>query len=128
MVEANLTEEMIGKGAILLRRLDRSGLQPDAAFWFYSPDLEAWKLIIAEVKVGRRGPKEVYRIIQRVLSKLSPGERLSLDDISVATPNHPIVRVLGKAVRKGPRFSGIRFKNNVIDGTLVRDAYIYRMV
>lgn len=128
MVEANLTEEMISKGASLLRRLDASGVKPDAVFWLYSPEVEKWKLIIAEVKVGPRGPKAVYKFIQRILRQLPPDKRLSLDDISVVKPNVRIVHLLRQAVRVGPGVAGIRFKNNVINGTLIRDAYVYRVV
>jgi hypothetical protein len=128
MVETNLTKEMIETGATLVRKLDDRGLQPDAALWLYSPDLEQWKLVIAEVKVGKKGPKGVYREIQRILAEFTDeiGE-LSLDDVALAKPDAPIIALLRIAVRTGPGISGIRFKNNVINGTLIEDAYIYRL-
>ena len=129
MVDTNLTKEMIETGAALVRKLDESGIRPDAVFWFYFPDKQAWKLVIAEVKVGEQGPKEIYRQIQKILAKF-PKEisGLSLDDVALAKPDAPMVALLHVALRTGPEISGIRFKNNVINGILIEDAYIYRLM
>jgi hypothetical protein len=129
MVKTNLTKEMEEAGAALVQKLDKSGIQPDAVFWFYFSDIQAWKLVIAEVKVGKEGPKEIYRQIQRILAKF-PQEisGVLLDDVALAKPNAPIVALLRVALRTGPGISGIRFKNNVINGTVVEDAYIYRLI
>lgn len=128
MVETILRQELIEAGAALIRRLDESRLQPDAAFWFYFPDAQAWKLVLAEVKVGTQGPKEVYRQIQRLLLK-EPKEfaELSLDAVALTKPDAPLINLLRTAVRTGPGISGIRFSNNVINGTVIEDAYIYRL-
>ena len=128
MVGTELRQELIDAGAALIRKLDESGLQPAAAFWFYAPDAQAWKLVLAEVKVGTEGPKEVYRRIQRLLGK-APKQfaELSLDDVALAKPDAPLVNLLRTAIRTGPGISGIRFSNNVINGTVIQDAYIYRL-
>jgi len=128
MVETNLTKEMIETGATLVRKLDEQGLRPDAALWLYFPEVQQWKLVIAELKVGTLGPKEIYRKVQQVLEK-SANEitGLSLDDVALARPDAPIIVLLRVAIRTGPGISGIRFTNNVINGTLIEDAYIYRL-
>jgi hypothetical protein len=129
MVKTLLTKEMEEAGAALVRKLDESGIKPDAVFWFYFPDIQAWKLVIAEVKVGKEGPKEFYRQIQKILAKYPEGTSVvSLDDVALANPNAPMVALLRVALRTGPGISGIRFKNNVINGTVVEDAYIYRLI
>jgi len=129
MVESTLTKEMIESGKVLIMKLDDSNVQPDAAFWFYSSDIQEWKLVLAEVKVGEKGPKEIYRKIQTIISKFSDelGD-LSLNDITLAKPDATIVKVLRVAIRTGVGISGIRFKNNVINGTVIEDAYIYRLL
>jgi hypothetical protein len=128
MVETNLTKEMIETGATLVRKLDEQGLRPDAALWLYFPEVQQWKLVIAELKVGTLGPKEIYRKVQQILEK-SANEitGLSLDDVALAKPDAPIIVLLRVAIPTGPGISGIRFTNNVINGTLIEDAYIYRI-
>ena len=69
MVATTLTKEMIEAGANLVKKLDEKGVQPDAAFWFYFPDIQQWKLVLAEVKLGSEGPRGIYRRIQDVLSQ-----------------------------------------------------------
>lgn len=128
MVETNLTKEMIDIGAVFIRKLDEHGLRPDAAFWLYFPEEQKWKLIIAEVKVGTEGPKNIYRKMRKILAHY-PDEisGLSLDDVTLTRPDAPIIVLLRVAIPTGPGISGIRFKNNAINGTLIEDAYIYRV-
>ena len=128
MVETSLTPELIEKGAALVAALDQAGTSPDAAFWFYMPDIKAWKLVLVEVKIGPQGPREIYKQVQRALTSLSKTSKaLPLEDVALAKPDSPVVSVLRKAVRLGPGISGMRFSQNVIDGVLIEDAYIYRL-
>jgi hypothetical protein len=128
MVETILTDKMIETGATLIRKLDERELRPNAALWLYFPDVQQWKLVIAEVKMVTEGPKEVYRKIQQIIAE---SEReiagLSLDDVALSKPDAPIIALLRSVIRTGPGISGIRFKNNVINGTLIEDVYIYRL-
>lgn len=128
MVETTLTDDMIAAGAALVRRLDQAGLHPDAAFWLYSPEPKTWKLVLAEAKLDQRGPREVYGQIQDIMS--ASGEEhssISLGSVTLAKPNAPIVSLLRSAIHTGTGIAGIRFTNNVINGTLIEDAYIYRL-
>ncbi len=127
MVESNLTKELIDAGAKLVKKLDERGLAPDAAFWLYSSEKQTWKLLLVEVKLAKKGPKAAYSEVQKVLQKYAQElENIKLDDLVLERPDARIVQLIRKAVRTGPAVSGIRFKNNVVDGTLIDDAYIYR--
>ena len=127
MVEANLTKELIDAGARLVKKLDEVGLAPDAAFWLYSPEEQTWKLLLVEVKLAKKGPKAAYSEVQKILSKYAQElENIKLDDLVVEKPDAHIVELIRKAVRTGPGVTGIRLKNNVVDGTLIDDAYVYR--
>ena len=128
MVKLTLSDNMIKAGEKLIQKLDEGGILPDAAFWLYFPDIQKWKLVLAEVKLGTLGPKEIYKKIQGMMSSLAEEiGNISLDDVALAKPQAPIVALLRMAIRTGPGISGIRFTGNVINGTLVEDAYIYRL-
>jgi hypothetical protein len=128
MVETQLTPELIAEGAALVKKLDETGTSPDAALWFYFPDVGTWKLLLAEVKLGPTGPRDAYRTIQKTLQLLgNTVTHISLSDVAVAKPDAPIIRVLRRAIATGPGISGIRFTRNVIDGLMIEDAYIYRL-
>jgi hypothetical protein len=127
MVETNLTKELIDGGARLVKKLDERGLAPDAAFWLYSPEEQTWKLLLAEVKLAKKGPKAAYSEIQKILAKYAKElENIKLDDLVFEKPDARIVELIRKAMRTRSAVSGIRFKNNVVDGTLIDDAYVYR--
>lgn len=128
MVETNLTRELIDAGARLVKKLDERGLAPDAAFWLYSPEKQAWKLLLVEAKLVKEGPRAAYSEVQKILGRYAEefGD-LRLDDLVLEKPDARIVELIRKVVRTGPGLTGIRFKENVVDGTLIDDAYIYRM-
>lgn len=129
MVAMTLTKEMIDAGSALVRMLDERGIQPNAAFWFYFSDISQWKLVLAEVSLGAEGPRQIYKNIQETIhANKADLDELSLEDITLAKPDAPIVALLRMAIRTGPGISGIRFSNNVINGTVIEDAYIYRIV
>jgi len=128
MVDAALTPQAIQEGAELLQALDEAGLTPDAAFWFYFSDINAWKLVLAEMRVGPDGPREIYRQVQRALSNRADKiKSFSLADVVLAKPDAPVVSVLKRALRVERNAGGVRFSQNVIDGVLIEDAYIYRL-
>lgn len=128
MVEPLLTPDLIEEGKALVEALDQGDASPDAAFWLYSSEVPGWKLVIGQVKVGPNGPREIYSAVQKTLQRLrNKIAHLSLEDIAVAKPDAPIIRLLSQAVSTGPELNGIRFTHNFINGILVEDAFIYRL-
>jgi len=53
--------------------------------------------------------------------------RIPLKDIAVIDSNDPLIKLLRVAIKTGGGISGIRFTKNVINGTPIEDAYIYRI-
>lgn len=128
MVDTQLTPDLIQEGVTLVEGLDEAGVSPSAALWFYFPDIAAWRLVLGEVQVGPKGPREAYRVVQKTLKRLRNRiSHLALEDIVMAKPDAPVIQLLRQAVATGPGISGIRFTSNVINGTLIEDAYIYRL-
>jgi hypothetical protein len=128
MVEADLNQQLIDAGAKLVQSLDKKGLSPEAAFWLYSSDSQTWRLFLVETRLGKAGPKGVYRQIQKVIKELPEESRvLSLSDIGLLQSDAPFVKRLRTAIKTGRNISGIRFTNDVVNGNLIEDAYIYRI-
>ena len=128
MVVSTLTEQLINGGKHLIEGLDASGIKVDGALWFYFPEEGFWKLMLSFPEIKKIGPKSSYAMVQKALSKLKEKDGLSLDDVALAKPNAPLMPLLKIAIGTGPGISGIRFSNNVINGQLIADAYIYRLV
>jgi hypothetical protein len=127
MVATTLDEGLISGGERLLKQLDAAGVQVDAALWFYFADKETWKLMLSLPSFAEQGSKAAYKEIQKALPKVGQDLPFSLADVSVTTPDAPLIHLLRLAVRTGPGISHIRFSRNVINGQLIEDAFIYRL-
>lgn len=128
MVKAALVEKDIQEGKRLIEELDKTNFKVRAALWFYLTDSDEWRLFIASPFVEKEGPIKSYDFIQTLLVKLSPPSEISLKDISVLSPSSDLIKLMRLAIHTGPGISGIRFTRNVINNTLIEDAYIYRIV
>ena len=122
-----LSDQMIEAGAKLIERLDADNSEVKSAFWFFSPEDNKWKLIIASPLVGSDGPKKFYkRVIEANRNANAEEVIVSLHDIEVVNTNRQIVQLMKSAVKTGDGISGIRFSRNTINGVFIEDAYIYR--
>jgi hypothetical protein len=128
MVKPDLTTQMLNAGRQLLELLDRQRFRAPACFWFYFPESDRWRFVIASPEVRVRGPHAAYRKVQALARKI-PGasEVFAPGDVALVKDSDPLVTLLRKAISTGPGISGVRFTNNSINGTLIDDAYIYRL-
>jgi hypothetical protein len=127
VVKESLSEQMISAGSELTRRLDESGLRVSAALWFYDPESNAWRFIIATPEVRDKGLKTIYREVQAAIRNLPEHQSIPLKDISVVDSNDPLISLMRVAIGTGDGIAGIRFTRNMINGVLIEDTYIYRL-
>ena len=127
LVGNSLTSEMIDSGIELIRLLDNNKFGIDAALWLYLPDISQWRLVLAMPKVNSRGPKSAYKKVQSVLNNM-PTPKLSLQNIHILDSTDKFIALLKLGIRTGDGISGIRFTSNTINGILIEDAYIYRLL
>lgn len=119
-----LNQQMISDGEALLRSLDESESNVPVAFWSYFSEIDDWKLILC---LPGKDQKEAYTLIQKRLHATDDIKSLRIDQVGVIKPEAPIIRLLSSAINTNKGISGIRFTNNVINGTLIEDAFIYRL-
>ncbi|MDH4220631.1 MAG: hypothetical protein OEW23_17875 [Candidatus Aminicenantes bacterium] len=129
LVKESLSNDMISAGAKLARYLNTGLPTIDAIFWFYLPELNAWRFVVASPEVRALGPKTVYQQIRSVISTIPAGEQtVPLGNIVVVDSHDPLILLLRRAITTGQASTGIRFSRNVINGVLIEDAYIYKLV
>lgn len=128
MVKEQLTSGMIDAGAELVRKLDELGLVLTAAFWFFMPEINEWRLLFASPDVSQKGPRDVYARIQLAIDQLGDSASAApLSAIGLMEADAELVKVLRTAIRTGSDVSPIRFSKNVVDGHFIEDALIYRI-
>lgn len=121
------TDDLKNAGKELIEKLDVQGSKVDGALWFYFPEENYWKLLLSFPNIDKDGPKIFYTKIQKALSSIKAENVLKLDDVVLTKRNAPLLSLLKSFVNTGPNISGIRFSNNIINGQLIPDAYIYRL-
>jgi len=128
VVKEPLWPELMEAGKKLTQQLDTDGFPVHASLWFYIPDANQWRLLIASPIVDTEGPKKAYEGIRESLSKDPTGfAGLSLQNITVLSPQDPLIRLLRFAVRL-PGIGSVRFTRNRVNNVYIEDAYIYRTV
>lgn len=128
MVKPDLTTQMIDAGRQLLGLLNRQKFCVRACFWFYFPESDRWRFVVASPEVRVRGPRAVYGKIQALARKVpDAAEVFAPGDVTVLKDTDPLVVLLRRADSAGRGISGARVINNSIDGTFIDDAYIYRL-
>ena len=128
MVKPDLTPEMIEAGRRLLALLDGRQFGARACFWFYFPESDRWRFVVASPKVRARGPRAAYQKVETLARKVpNAADIFALGNVTVVTDKDPLVVLLRKAVSTGPGISGIRVTNNAVNGTFIDDAYVYRL-
>lgn len=127
MVKYSLTEEMVSAGESVILCLDRYKLIITSALWFYIPDANQWRLVLATPEFRLEGPRRIYKKIQTALTKLKE-PKLQLKDISVIHSDDPLIVLFRTAIRTGPGISHIIFSGSVINGVPIEGAHIYRIL
>lgn len=130
LVKESISREMILAGERLSEHLIGSGLPVDGLLWLYDPESNAWRFVVASPEVKSLGPKSVYQNLRPIVNELPErGEEVvAWDDIFVVDSKDSLVQLLRQAIRTGQAISGIRFSRNIVNGVLIEDAYIYRLV
>jgi hypothetical protein len=128
LVKPDLTQRMIEAGRQLVELLDRQNVRAPGCLWFYFPESDRWRFVVASPEVRVHGPHAAYRKIEAIARKVPDAKEVfAPGDLTVVKDSDPLVVLLHKAISTGPGISGIRFTNNSINGTFIEDAYIYRL-
>ena len=124
MVKTPLVDELKLAGRDLVESLDRSGVEIRAALWLYLEDGGDWRLVIATPLADRIGSREVYR---RLYPIWRAGSKLDWSQITITGVNDRMVRLVRSAFPGGHVADGSSLSRQVIEGTYIEDAFIYRM-
>ena len=127
LVKEQLTKEMIDVGASLVDELSQAGLPINLAMWFFTPEANKWRLLIASPLRATAGSREIYRRVREAEKRLGPeaaeilrwavGTVSTDDELVQALMDDPYLPRDGKPVRLTR--SGVR-------GRFIDDALVYR--
>ena len=129
MVAGPLVDRLIDSGERLVKLLDEAGIAPSAALWVLRPESEDWNLVLATETATKHGPKAAYQELLTVFrqheAELDP---LLADDIVIIEAKHVLIRQHLSLFGAASGISRIRSSGNAINGQMLPDALIYRLV
>lgn len=125
MVKPELKIEL---GKSILSLLDQKGVCPTAFLWFYLPDNNSWRLVIASKKFDNKDQKDNYQDFIKTFGSEKSIKEVDLSNITILSGQNDLLSLLKVAI-KTPHDAtdGIKFTSNVINGVFIDDAYIYRL-
>jgi len=122
------SQEMLLAGESLIKRLDETDSQVQAAFWILDADDKTWKLTIVSPLVESEGPKSYYRRIDDINESTKTDEYvIALHDINVSDTDNRIVKAIKRSVLGGATLGNNRLGRNTLGGVYIEDMYLYRM-
>lgn len=121
-------EPKIEEGKELLKELDKQGLNPEVAIWFYIPESNIWRFIIGSSSFNNKTNQNIYSDFVNKYKDLSQVKNIGLENITLLPSNNDLIALLKIAIKTSSNDIGnIRFTSNVINGVLIEDALIYRI-
>jgi hypothetical protein len=131
MAENTLVDHDIRQGEAIVRALDDSAdasMHPSAALWFFFPEEETWRLLLALPAMATDLAQSVYSRLLEITRNAADIDHFNFDVVGLMPPDNPLIDLLGSAIQTLPdAVAGIRFSNNTVNGQLIADAYIYRL-
>ena len=129
MAVEKIDDALIEPGKIVLRAADDAGMSPCGAAWMYTYDIQDWRYYLVTPLVDKPGRFATYKLMLKVLGKLSLPENLTIMDIHLASPNELFFKALSKDmpfdfVKLG---TDVKLHGSRITGIPV-EAVIYRML
>ena len=128
MVKRELTADMIEAGVRMLELLDRHRFRVRAALWLYFPESERWRFVVASPEVRTHGRRRAYLKIGTLAGKVPGGDEIfGPGAVTALEDNDRLVVSLRRSNSAGPGLRGCRLTGAAVNGTLIEDAYIYRV-
>jgi hypothetical protein len=127
VVREPLLDAKIASGRRLVELLDLEKFEIVAALWLYTSSADEWRLMLATPLVDSDGPRSVYLKIRAILDQRADElPWLNLSNITVISPEDPLVKSLRSAIKTVGGLQSIRFTRNRINDLFIEDALIYR--
>lgn len=126
MAAALLVDADIAMGQELLDILDRAGFPVTGAAWIYFEDLDTWKLVLRTPKAETDRLAALGEIAHAMDAEGDLRPRLDLTRLNIVPPKDMVMAAMGKTI-KADGAEPVRFDRNLVDGTMINDALIYRL-
>jgi hypothetical protein len=129
MYTQTLVDKSVNDGERLLRALEDHSLNPKAAFWYFNPELDRWKLMISLPLMDTGNHQHAYRVVEETRMATNPEVVIPLSDVQLQSSHSLLVGAVRAAVRGLPANlkSGFHYVGETVNNQFIGDVYIYRV-
>lgn len=124
MIGTALSPAEIELGSSVTHALLEAEVPLNGAYWLYASESAEWRLCFVLADFDKHGPAAAYARIQRVFSTIPSAANLPLRRLFLVGLRDPVYRALRSAF-KVQIGSTVRVSNNLLNGTLIEDAFLY---
>jgi hypothetical protein len=129
MGEETLVESQVADSISLITSLEGQGDKPSAIVWYYFPDAEEWRLLLAGLSFDSLLPKEESRAYQRVAEALNGAQvkSLTIGEIKLVNTDYPLLKAVRSLIGTPPdAIVRAHFKDNSINGIFIKEMLVLR--
>ncbi len=129
MGEEALVESRIADTVSLVRTLESQGDKPSTVIWYYFPDADEWRLLLAGPSFDALLPKEESRAYQKVAEALNTAgvTSLTIGEVKLIKTDYPLLNATRFLIGTPPD-AMIRayFKDNRVNGIFIKEMLVLR--
>lgn len=129
MGEEALVESQITDTISLVKTLESQGDKPSIVIWYYFPDDDQWRLLLAGPSFDALLPKDQSRAYQRVAEALSKAgvTSLSIGEVKLIKTDYPLLNATRVLIGTPPDVMiRAHFKDNQVNGTFIKEMLVLR--
>jgi len=124
-----LVESEISDSISLVKSLEDQGDKPSTVIWYYFPDADEWRLLLAGPTFDALLPQEESRAYQKVAEALTNAQvtSLGIGEIKLVKTDYPLLKATRFLIGTSP--DGIvraHFKDNRINGIFIKEMLVLR--
>src|SRR5258705_3827603 len=129
MGEETLVESPISSSISLVKSLEGQGNKPSIVVWYYFPDAEEWRLLLAGPSFDALLAREESRAYQRVAEALNRAgvKSLTIGEIKLVKTDYPLLKAMRFLIGTPPdAIVRAHFKDNSINGIFIKEMLVLR--
>lgn len=129
MGEEALVESQISDSISLIESLERHGDKPSVVIWYYFPDADEWRLLLAGPSFDALLPKEESRAYQKIAEALNEAEvkSLTIGEIKLTKTDYPLITATRFLIGTPPdAIIRAHFKDNRVNGVFIKEMLVLR--
>lgn len=112
-------------GLHLLDELEKAAFPFSALMWVFYPEADQWRLLLATELADKKSTvQEILLTLDKIIDA-STNEMPDLADISIVSPNEPIIKAVSRVISVTGRSSVFMSKNS-FNGIYVDELIVFR--